>query len=99
MPEFNQRRAISLMRKYKPQTLEDIAKLSISEDDKNLMHSQFKVDFVYNDAYNASKKHGSEFYNEQSLISQYGYPSFSREEIDKMIQIENMTKALNGGMR
>jgi hypothetical protein len=94
MPKFDQEKAILLIRKYRPQTLEDISKLPISDEEKNLMHSQFKIDFVFNDAYNKSKEYGPEFYNEQNLISQYGKPSFNRHEVEQMIQMEEMSKAL-----
>ena len=94
MPDFDQQRAVMLMRKYRPQTLEDISKLPVSDEEKSLMHSQFKVDFVFNSAYNNAKKYGAEFYDEQKLTSQYGQPSFSRNEIEQMIQMEEMLKAL-----
>ena len=94
MPKFNKQRAIMLMRKFRPQSLEDIAELPIPKEDRSLMHSQFKVDFVFNSSYNNAKEYGAEYYNEPELIKQYGNPSFSRNEIDQMIQIEEMSKSL-----
>ena len=89
---FNQERAIQLIRKYMPRTLNAIASLPISEEDKMLMHSQFKVDSAYMIDYRKSVDYGPEFFNEEALAKKYGRSSFRADELDRILQIDRMNE-------
>ena len=87
---------IALMKKYRPRSLNDIAKLPVSEEEKSLMHNQLKVDMVYFGKYAENKLYGVEGFDMDSLSKQYGPASLSIEEIDTMMGIDQMNKSLLG---